>query len=133
MLINSQCVAEAPSRRVATAGSRRLAEIGLGAVVPLHGRGDLGAGAGWMSGIRGGADKATGYLPGVAGSFRPAQLAVSPVRPSTLQATVDTKSTVQNSTDQHSTDQHNTIQVTRLVPATRGGVGPHPVREPGPA
>jgi hypothetical protein len=128
MLINSQCVAEAPSRRVATAGSRRLAEIGLGAVVPVRGRGDLGAGVGWMSGIRGGADKAAGYLPGVARAFRPGQLAATPVQPSTLQATVVTKSTVQNSTD-----QHNTIQVTRLVPASRGEVGPHPVREPGPA
>jgi hypothetical protein len=128
MLINSQCVAEAPSRRVATAGSRRSAGFGLGAVVRVRGRGDLGAGVGPMSGIWGGADKAAGYLPGFAGSLLPGQLAANPAQPSTSRARVVTKSAVQNSTD-----KHNTIQVTRLVPAGRGEVGPHPVREPGPA
>ena len=128
MLINSHCVAEAPSRRVAIAGSRRSAEFGLGAVVHVRGRGDLGAGAGSMSGSWGGADKAAGYLPGFAGSLQPGQLAANPVQPSTLHASIVTKNAVQNSTD-----KHNTIQVTRLVPASRGEVGPHPVREPGPA
>jgi hypothetical protein len=127
MLINSPCVAEAPSR-VATAGSRRLADIGLGAVVRVSGRGDLATELGSMSGIRGGAFKAGGYLPGRKGSFRSGPLAASSVQPGTLQASVVTKSTVQSSTN-----QHNTIQVARLVPASRGGVGPHPGKEPWPA
>ena len=128
MLINSHCVAEAPSRRVAIAGSRRSAGFGLGAVVRVRERGNLGAGAGSMAGSWAGADSATGYLPGFAVSLTPGQLAAHPVQPSTLQVSVITKSAVQNSTD-----KHNTIQVTRLVPASRGEVGPHPVREPGPA
>lgn len=128
MLINSPCVAEAPSRRVATAGSRRLADIGLGAAVRVSGRGDLAAEVGGMSGIRSGAYKAAGYLPGLEGSFRSGPLAASPVQPGTQQASVVMKTTVQSSTD-----QHNTIQVARLVPASRGGVGPHPGKEPGPA
>ena len=41
-------------------------------------------------------------------------------------------STVQNSTVQNSTVQHDTNQMIRLYPATRGGVGPHPAREPVP-
>ena len=129
MLINSQCVAEAPSRRAATAGSRRLAEFGLGAVVRPRGQGRLAAEAGRMSGIGGGGDNAAaGYLASFAGSFQPGQLAASPVQASKVQASVVTKSTVQNSTD-----QHNSIQAIRLVPASRGEVGPYPVREPGPA
>ena len=127
MLINSQCVAEAPSR-VATAGSRRLADIGLGAVVRVSGRGDLATELGSMSGIRGGASKAGGYLPGREGSFRSGPLAARSVQPGTLKASVATKSTVQSSSN-----QHNTIQVALLVPASRGGVGPHPGKEPGPA
>ena len=36
--------------------------------------------------------------------------------------------------NQNSTVQHdNSIQTTLLNPVTKGGVGPHPVREPGPA
>jgi hypothetical protein len=129
MLINSQCVAEAPSGRVVTADSRRQAEFGVGAVVHARGRADTAAGAGRMSGIWGGSGKAAaGYLPDLGSEFQRGQLASGPVQPGTLQVSVITKSPVQNSTD-----QHNTIQVTRLVPATRGGVGPHPVREPGPA
>ena len=128
MLIRSHRVAEAPSRRAATAGSGRSAEFGLGAVVHVRGRGDLGAGAGSMSGSWGGTDKGAGYLPGFACPLQPGQLAANPVQPSTVQASIVTKSAVQNSTD-----KHNTIQVTRLVPASRGEVGPHPVREPGPA
>jgi hypothetical protein len=114
MLINMPCVPEAPSRGASAAGSRRLADLGPGALVRTRGRGDLAAEA--------------GYLPGLAGSFRPAQVAASPVQTGILQVSVVTKSTVQNSND-----KHNTIQVTRLVPATQGEVGPHPVREPGPA
>jgi hypothetical protein len=81
-----------------------------------------------MSGIWGGGNAATGYLPDLGSAFQRGQLASGPVQPGALQVSAITKSTVQNSTD-----QHNTIQVTRLVPATRGGVGPYPVREPGPA
>jgi len=128
MLIQSHGVAEAPSCCVATAGSRRSAEFGLGAVVRVRGRGNLGAGVGSMASSWGGTDKAAVYLPGFAGSLRPGQLAAHPVQPSAVQASVVTKNAVQNSTD-----KHNTIQVTRLVPASRGEVGPHPVREPGPA
>lgn len=127
MLISSPCVAEAPSR-VATAGSRRLAGIGLGAVVRVSGRGDQATEFGSKSGIRGGACTAGGYLPGRKGSFRSGPLAASSAQPGTLQASVVMKSTVQSSTN-----QHNTIQVARLVPASRGGVGPHPGKEPGPA
>ena len=136
MLINSQCVAEAPSRRAATAGSRRLAEFGLGAVVRPRGQGRLAAEAGRMSGIGGGGDNAAaGYLASFAGSFQPGQLAASPVQASKVQASVVTKSAsvVTKSTVQNSTDQHNSIQAIRLVPASRGEVGPYPVREPGPA
>ena len=114
MLINSQCVAEAPSRRAVTAGSRRLATFGLAADMPVQGRGQLAAEA--------------GYLPDLAGAFRLGQLASGPAQPSTLQVSTAKKSTVQNGTY-----QHNSIQVTRLVPASREGVGPHPGREPGPA
>ncbi len=129
MLINSVRVAEAPSRCVATAGSRRLAGFGLGAVVRVRGQADLAAEAGRMSGVRrGGGNARLGYLPGLADSVRPGQLAGSPVQARTLRSSVVTKSTVQISNY-----QHNTIQVTRLVPAGPGGVGPHPVREPGPA
>lgn len=128
MLINSQCVAEAPSGRVVTADSRSLAELGLGAVVHVRGRADIAAGAGRMSGIWGGGNAAAGYLPDLGSNFQPGRLTSGPVQPRTCQVSVVTKSTVQNSTD-----QHNTIQVTRLVPATRGGVGPHPAREPWPA
>jgi hypothetical protein len=127
MLINSPCVAEAPSG-VATAGSRRPADIGLGALVRVSGRGDLATELGSMSGTRGGASTAGGYLPGGQGSFRSGPLAASSVQPGTLQASVVIKSTVQSSTN-----QHNTIQVARLVPASRDGVGPHPGKEPGPA
>jgi hypothetical protein len=128
MLINSPRVAEAPSRRVTTAGSRRLADIGLGALARVSGRGDLAAEVGGMPGIRSGACKAAGYLPGLNGSFRSGPLAAGPVQRGTLQASVVMKSTVQSSTY-----QHNTIQVARLVPASRGGVGPHPGKEPWPA
>ena len=114
MLINSDCVVQAPSRRVALAPSQQLAGFGPDAVVRERGWAGLAVKAGRKSGIwSGGASAAAGYLPGLEGSF---------------QASVVAKSTVQNSTD-----QHNTIQVTRLVPASRGEVGPHPVREPGPA
>jgi hypothetical protein len=41
-------------------------------------------------------------------------------------------STVQNSIARKSIVQHNTNEKTRLYPATRGGVGPHPAREPEP-
>ncbi|HEY7324974.1 MAG TPA: hypothetical protein VH520_09120 [Streptosporangiaceae bacterium] len=94
----------------------------------MSGRGDLAAEVGGMSGIRGGAYKTAGYLPGLDGSLRSGPLAASPAQPSTLQASAVMKSTVQSSTY-----QHNCIQVTRLVPASRGGVGPHPGKEPGPA
>lgn len=129
MLITSICVAEAPSRRAATADSRELAGFGLGAIVRADGPADLAAEAGRMSGMWRGCDKArVGYLSGLAGSFQPGQLAAGPVQAGTFHASVVTKSTVQISNY-----QHNTIQVTRLVPASRGEVGPHPVREPGPA
>ena len=129
MLINSLRAAEAPSGCAATAGSRRLAGFGLGAVVGVRGQADLAAEAGRMSGVWDCGDIARiSYLPALADSFRPGQLACSPVQASTLQSSVVTKSTVQIRNY-----QHNTIQVTRLVPAGRGEVGPHPVREPGPA
>lgn len=119
MLINSQCVAEAPSRCVATADPRQLAIFDLGLVALVRGRKDLAAGAGWMSGIEGGGNNAAAdYLLGLAAGFQPGQPASGPAQASTVQ---------------NSTDQHNTIQVTRLVPASRGGVGPHPGREPEPA
>jgi len=117
MLINSQCVAEAPSRCAATADPQ-LAIFDLGLVARVRGRKDLAAGAGWMSGISGGNNAAAGYLLGLAAGFQPGQPASGPAKASTVQT---------------STDQHNTIQVTRLVPASREGVGPHPGREPGPA
>jgi hypothetical protein len=41
-------------------------------------------------------------------------------------------STIQNSTARKSTVQRDTNEMTRLYPATRGGVGPHPAREPEP-
>jgi len=128
MLIKSPCVAEAPSRRAITADSRQPAELGLGAVACVRGRRDLATEAGWMSGIWGGDNAAAGYLPGLGGEFRLGQLAASPVQPSQVKASVVTKSTVHNSTD-----QHNTNQVTLPVPAIRGGVGPHPGKEPWPA
>jgi hypothetical protein len=103
MLIKSLCVAEAPSRGAAAAG--------------------------WKPGIRGADKAAAGYLAGLAGSFRPAQVAASPVQAGSLQVSAVTKSTVQK----NATNQHNTIQVTRLVPVIQGVVGPHPAREPGPA
>jgi hypothetical protein len=129
MLINSECVAQAPSRQVALAPSRRAAAagslrpdgFGLDAVVRERGQVGLAVEAGWKSGIWSGGDSAAaGYLPG--------QLAGSPAQAGPFKASFAMKSAVQNSTD-----PHNNIQVTRLVPASRGGVGPHPVREPGPA
>lgn len=138
MLINSECVAPAPSRQVALASSRRaaaagprqLAGFGPGAVMPECGRADLTVEGGRKSGVWSGGPAAASYLAG--------RLAISPALQSPIQASVVTKrtvqnSTVQNSTDQNSTDQHNSIQVTRLVPAFPGGVGPHPGREPRPA
>ena len=133
MLMNSECVAQAPSRPVALApshlaapaGPGRLAGLGLGAVVCERGRASLVGEGGWKSGTHGGGDKAAAsYLPGLEGSFRLGQPMASQFQ----------ASNVRNSTvDNNSTDQHNTIQVTRLVPAFRGGVGPHPGREPRPA
>jgi hypothetical protein len=137
MLMNSDCVVQAPSRQVAlapscraaAAGSRQLAGIGLGAVVRERGRTGLAVEAGLKSGIwSGGGSTAAGYLSGPEGYLQPDQVTVSPAQASPIQASVVMKSTVQNSTD-----QHNSIQVTRLVPAFRGGVGPYPGREPGPA
>jgi len=137
MLINSECVAQAPSRQVAlatsrraaAAGSRQLAGLGLGAVVCEHGRAGLAVEAGTKSGIwSGGGSAAAGYLPGAEGSFGAGQLAVSPAQASPIQASVVTKIAVYNRTD-----QHNNIQMTRLVPAFGGEVGPHLGREPEPA
>jgi hypothetical protein len=54
------------------------------------------------------------------------------VQGSTVQNSTVQNSTVQNSTVQNSTVQHDTNQMIRLYPATRGGVGPHPAREPVP-
>jgi len=128
MLINSECVAQAPSRQVAlapsrgtaAAGSRRTAGFGPGAILPDRGYAGPAVEAGQKAGIWGGGDRAAAaYLPG--------QIAVSPAKASQLQAGVA------NSAVQNSSYQHNYIQMTRLVPAFRGEVGPHSVREPGPA
>ena len=134
MLITSYRVAGAPSRRtaevpscrVAPAASLRLAGFGPGAVARERGLAGHSARAGYQAGSWRG-DSAAGYLPGLEGSFQLGQIAI--------QASGDTKRTVQIgtvkiSTVQNSTD-HNTM--TRLVPAFRGGVGPHPPREPWPA
>ncbi len=69
-------------------------------------------GGGYPMGIVGGAGQATGgYGPGV----------VNPVQPPRDPFTAIKGSTV----------QHNTM--TLLIPVIRGGVGPHPAREPAPA
>jgi hypothetical protein len=129
MLINSECVAQAPSRQVAlapsrgtaAAGSRQTADLGLGAILRDCGHAGPAVEAGRKAGIWGGGDRAAaGYVPG--------QLAVSPAKASQLQASGAANSAVQNSSY-----EDNYIQMTRLVPAFRGEVGPHPMREPGPA
>jgi hypothetical protein len=131
MLINPECVAQAPSRpvalapssRAAAAGSRRQAGFGPGAVLRERGWAGPATDAGRKSGIWCGESAAAGYLPGVEGSFRLGQRAVSSGQ----------SSVVTNSTAYNSTNQHNNMQVTRLLPAPKGEVGPHPEREPGPA
>jgi hypothetical protein len=131
MLINPECVAQAPSRPVALAPSRRApaagsrGEAGFGPAVVLRQRGWAGpaTGAGRNSGIWCGESAAAGYLPGAEGSFRLGQRAVS----------FGESSVVTNSTAYNSTNQHNNMQVARLLPALKGEVGPHPEREPGPA
>jgi hypothetical protein len=137
MLINSECVALAPPRpvalapshRAAPAGTGRLAGLGQGTVVCERGLAGLADEAGWTSGAWDGGDKAAvGYQPGLEGSFRPGQPMAGQHQATTVQA-----SNVRKSAADNSTDQHNTIQVTRLVPAFRGGVGPHPGKEPWPA
>jgi hypothetical protein len=133
MLINSYCVAGAPSRRVAEARSRGVAAaasrsqagFGPGAIVRERRRAFPVADSGSLAGIwTGGANDAAGYLPGCGGALRRNPLARGPV-----QAGVVTKSIANNSND-----KHNSIQMTRPVPASWGEVGPHRVREqPGPA
>lgn len=129
MLITMRCVAEVPSR--AQAASRPVLAPSLpvpAAPSRVRGQADLAAGAGFMrGGWSGGTKAAAGYLPGIAGSFRIGQLAAIPAQAGPAQMRT-TKKTVHNTTD-----QQNSIQETRLVPVSRGEVGPHPAREPGPA
>jgi hypothetical protein len=141
MVSNSRRIAGAPSRRFAEAPSHpfaaaapRLAELGLRAVVRERGRAVPAAEGGHLVGIQpGGGNAAAGYLPDGGGAFRRGPLAGNPIQASPIQAGVGTKSTAQISTVQNSTDKHNSIQMTRLVPASWGELGPHRGKEPGPA
>ena len=94
MLINSECVAQAPSRpvalapshRAAPAGPGRLAKFGQGAIVREHGRAGLADEGGWKSGTCGGDKAAAGYLPALEGSFRLGRPMASQFQASTVQA-----------------------------------------------
>jgi len=129
MVINSQSVVGVPSRQLAEVPSRQVAAAprrpdGFGPCAAVRERGLAVpvADGGYLPGIwTGGGNDAAGYLPGSGGAFKRGPLAG-------IQAGFATNSTVDNSND-----QHNTIKMARLVPASRGEVGPHRVREPGPA
>jgi hypothetical protein len=92
--------------------ARPLAGYGPGAAACAG----AGIGGGYPVGTAGGAGKATGgYGPAFVDAVRPPKVRFSTAVGSNVQSTV----------------QHNTM--TLLIPVQRGGVGPHPAREPKPA
>ena len=127
-MVNSRSVAgvpscraaEAPSRPTAASAPRRPDGFRLGTVVRKRDLAVPAAGSGYLAGIGiGGGIAAAGDQLGLGGAFRSGPFSGNPI--------VVTKSTVHNSTDQHNN------QMTRLVPASWGEVGPHRAREPEPA
>ena len=137
MLINTLASAVAPEADAgfdAAMVTRPLAGFGPGAAVRERSWNALLVGSGApQAGIAGaGAAAAGGFGLSVVDAVRLTQARPGGVKGSTVQISTVQNSTVQNSTVQNSTVQHDTDQMTRLYPATRGGVGPHPAREPGP-